>query len=134
MSYAEKAGRMPCVIEWSNDADTCIGGASRSDAKKAGSVQSIESRQCYDIEVEKQKFICESFQLDSSAILKEDTKLKEEVIKLFQDNFEVLATHPSQYGETNVSPSVSPNPASVNMSTTTGIADPNISRSYLNTR
>ena len=32
----------------------------------------------------------------------EDAKLKEAVIKLFLDNFEVLATHPSQYGETKV--------------------------------
>ena len=31
-----------------------------------------------------------------------DAKLKETVIKLFLDNFEVLATHPSQYGETEV--------------------------------
>ena len=29
-----------------------------------------------------------------------DEKLKEAVIKLFLDNFKVLATHPSQYGET----------------------------------
>ena len=31
-----------------------------------------------------------------------DAKLKEAVIKLFLDHFEVLATHPSQYGETEV--------------------------------
>ena len=31
-----------------------------------------------------------------------DAKLKEAAIKLFLDNFEVLATHPSQYGETKV--------------------------------
>ena len=30
-----------------------------------------------------------------------DAKLKVAVIKLFLDNFEVLAMHPSQYGETN---------------------------------
>ena len=36
------------------------------------------------------------------AILNADAKLKEEVIKLFLDNFEVLAMHPSQYGETEV--------------------------------
>ena len=42
---AEKAGRTPCVIERSNVADTCIGGASRRDAEKAGSVHSIDSRQ-----------------------------------------------------------------------------------------
>ena len=37
-----------------------------------------------------------------NAILNTDAKLKEAVIKLFLDNFEVLATHPSQYGETEV--------------------------------
>ena len=37
-----------------------------------------------------------------NAILNTDTKLKEAVIKLFLDNFEVLALHPSQYGETEV--------------------------------
>ena len=31
-----------------------------------------------------------------------DAKIKEAVIKLFLDNFEVLATHPSQYIETKV--------------------------------
>ena len=35
-------------------------------------------------------------------ILNADAKLKEAVIKLFLDNFEVLATNPSQYGETEV--------------------------------
>ena len=37
-----------------------------------------------------------------NAILNADTKLKEAVIKLFLDNFLVLAMHPSQYGETKV--------------------------------
>ena len=69
---------------------------------KADSVQSIGNRQCYETEEERQKFIHESFQLDTNAILNKDAKLKEEVIKLFLDNFEVLATHPNQYGETNV--------------------------------
>ena len=36
-------------------------------------------------------------------ILNADAKLKEEVIKLFLNNFEVLTMHPSQYGETKVS-------------------------------
>ena len=35
-----------------------------------------------------------------NAILNADAKLKEAVIKLFLDHFEVLATNPSQYGET----------------------------------
>ena len=34
--------------------------------------------------------------------MNKDAKWKEAVIKLFLDNFEVLATHPSQYGETEV--------------------------------
>ena len=37
-----------------------------------------------------------------NAILNADAKLKVAVIKLFLDNFEVLATHPSQYGKTEV--------------------------------
>ena len=37
-----------------------------------------------------------------NAILNTVAKLKEAVIKLFLDNFEVLATHPSQYGKTEV--------------------------------
>ena len=102
VGYVEKAGRTPCVIERSNAGDTCIGSASRQDVEKAGSVHSIDSRQCYETEVEKRKFICESFKLDSNAILNKDAELKEDVIKLFLDNFEVLAMHPSQYGETNV--------------------------------
>ena len=86
--------------------DTHKGGASVGNAEKAGwkadSVQSIENRQCYETEKGKQKFIHESFQLDMNPILNTDAKLKEAVIKLFLDNFEVLATHPSQYGETEV--------------------------------
>ena len=34
--------------------------------------------------------------------MNEDAKLKEALIKLFLDNFEVLATHPSQYRESKV--------------------------------
>ena len=64
--------------------------------------KSIENRQCYETEKEKRKFIRESFQLDTNAILNADAKLKEAVIKLFLDHFEVLATHPSQYNETEV--------------------------------
>ena len=48
------------------------------------------------------QFIPESFQLDMNKILNADVKLKEAVIKLFLDNFEVLVTHPSQYAETEV--------------------------------
>ena len=86
--------------------ETCIGRASGGNKEKVGqkadSVQSIENRQCYETEEEKCKFISESFQLDTNAILNTDTKLKEAVIKLFLDNFEALTAHPSQYGETKV--------------------------------
>ena len=86
--------------------ETHIGGTSVEKTEKVGrkadSVQSIENRQGYETEEEKQKFIRESFKLDLNAILNADAKLKEAVIKLFLDNFEVLATHPSQYGETKV--------------------------------
>ena len=93
----------------SNSPETCIGGASvedREKVEKAGQkvecVQTIESRQSYETEEEKRKFIRESFQLDTNAILSTDAKLKEAVIQLFLDNFDVLATHPNQYGETEV--------------------------------
>ena len=83
-----------------NDAETGIGSVSVENVEKAGwkadSVQSIENRQCYGTEEEKQKFIRQSLKLDMNAILNADAKLKEAVIKLYLDNFEVLATHPSQ--------------------------------------
>ena len=66
----------------------------------AGSLWHNVNRQCYETEEEKCKFIREGFQLDMNAILNADTKLKEAVVKLFLDNFKILATHPSQYGET----------------------------------
>ena len=69
---------------------------------RTDSVQSIESRNFSETEKEKLQFICESFKLDENEKLNIDEKLKEAVIKLFVDNFEVLATHLSQYGETKV--------------------------------
>ena len=101
-SDAEKANQTLWVTEQSNATNTGIGGASGGDVEKAGSIDSLGSRQSYETRDEKQNFISESFQLDSKKILNQDTKLKEEVIKLFLDNFDVLATHPSQYGETDV--------------------------------
>ena len=71
-SDAEKAGRTPCIKEQSNATDTCIGGASGGNAKKAGSIHSLGSRQSYKTQEEKQIFIRESFQLDSNEILNED--------------------------------------------------------------
>ena len=69
---------------------------------KTDSVQSVENRQFYETKEEKRQFIRENFQLDRNEILNADAKLKEAVIKLFSDNFEVLATHPSQYGKTKI--------------------------------
>ena len=62
----------------------------------------VEKSKFYETKEEKQQFIRESFQLDADEIVNADEKLKEAGIKLFLDNFEVLATHPSQYGETEV--------------------------------
>ena len=42
------------------------------------------------------QFIRESFHLNVNNILNVDEKLKEAVIKLCLDNFEVLVMHPSQ--------------------------------------
>ena len=89
-----------------NATDNCIVGDSGGREEKAGqiadSVQSIENRNFYETEEEKLQFICDSFQLDENKILKINKKLKEAVIELFVDHFEVLATHLSQYGETKV--------------------------------
>ena len=56
----------------------------------------------YKTKEEKRQFIHESFQLEANEILNANKKFKEAVIKLFLDNFKVLARHPSQYGETEV--------------------------------
>ena len=99
-----------CITGRSYCAETSIGCTSVGNVEKvekagwkAECVQNIQNRQSYETKEEKQKFIPESFQLDdTNAILNADAKLNEAVIKLFLDNFEVLATHPSQYGETEV--------------------------------
>ena len=44
----------------------------------------------------------ESFQLDENKILNADEKIKQALIKFVIDKFKLLATHPSQYGETKV--------------------------------
>ena len=90
----------------SNDMDTRIGGVNVVDVEKAGrkadSVQSIEQRKFYKTEEEKHQFIHESFHLDTNEVLNTNKKLKEAVIKLFLDNFKVLAMNPCQYCETKV--------------------------------
>ena len=70
--------------------------------QKSDCKQNIENRQTYETDEEKQTFIRESLQLDANAILNAEAKLKKAVIKLFLDNFEILATHSSQYRETKV--------------------------------
>ena len=72
-----------------------IGGAEKAGGK-ADSVQSVENQKHYETEEEKRQFIHESVQFDTKEILNAYAKLKEAEIKLFLDNFEVLAMHPSQ--------------------------------------
>ena len=50
----------------------------------------------------KRKFIKDSFKIDENEILNRDAKLKEEVIKLFLENFSTLALHPNHYGKTDL--------------------------------
>ena len=64
--------------------------------------QTVHSVQFYETEGKKRQFLFDSFQLDTKEILNGDAKLKEAVIKLFLDNLKVLATNPTQYGETEV--------------------------------
>ena len=56
----------------------------------------------YPTEASKRKFIRESFKLDENEILNRDEKLKEEVIKLFLENFSALALHPNHYGKMDI--------------------------------
>ena len=87
-----------------NAAATSIRGASVLKREKAGrtahSVHSIENKDLYKTDGAKQKFICDSFKLDKNKILNTNNTLKEALIQLLVDNFEFLATHPSQYSET----------------------------------
>ena len=50
----------------------------------------------------KRKFIRESSKIDENEMLNRDEKLKEEVIKLFLENFLALALHPNHYGKTDI--------------------------------
>ena len=56
----------------------------------------------YPTEESKRKFIRESFKIDENEMLNRDEKLKEEVIKLFLENFLALALHPNHYGKTDI--------------------------------
>ena len=56
----------------------------------------------FPTEESKRKFIKDSFKIDENEILNRDAKLKEEVIKLFSENFSTLALHPNHYGKTDL--------------------------------
>ena len=51
----------------------------------------------YPTEESKKKFICESFKIDENEVLKQDEKMKEEAVKMFLDNFLVLALYLKHY-------------------------------------
>ena len=53
-------------------------------------------------EESRRKFIKDSFKIDVNEILNRDAKLKEEVIKLFLENFSTLALHPNHYGKADL--------------------------------
>ena len=67
------------------------------------SQESVNSLQESDFPTEesRRKFIKDSFKIDENEILNRDAKLKEEVIKLFLENFSTLALHPNHYGKTD---------------------------------
>ena len=66
--------------------------------------ETVNSMQESDFPTEesKRKFIRDSFKIDENEILNRDAKLKEEVIKLFLENFSTLALHPNHYGKTDL--------------------------------
>ena len=68
------------------------------------SQESVNSLQESDFltEESRRKFIKDSFKIDENEILSRDAKLKEEVIKLFLENFSTLALHPNHYGKTDL--------------------------------
>jgi len=68
------------------------------------SQESVKSLQESDFPTEesRKKFIEDSFKIDENEILNRDAKLKEEVIKLFLENFSILAFHPNHYGKTDL--------------------------------
>ena len=67
------------------------------------SQESVNSLQESDFPTEesRRKFIKDSFKIDENEILNRDAKLKEEVIKLFLENFSTLGLHPNHYGKTD---------------------------------
>ena len=65
------------------------------------SQESINSLKESDFPTEesRRKFIKDSFKIDQKEILNRDAELKEEVIKLFLENFSTSALHPNHYGK-----------------------------------
>ena len=55
----------------------------------------------YPTEESKGKFIRKSIKIDENEILHQDEKLKEEVVKMFLDNFSALALHTNHSGKTD---------------------------------
>jgi len=51
---------------------------------------------------EKKQFIVDSFKLNKNEILNQDKELKNAVIQLFLDNFDMLALHSDHYGHSNL--------------------------------
>ena len=56
----------------------------------------------FPTEDSRRKFIRESFKIDENEILNWDEAQKEEVIKLFLENFSTLALNPNHYGKTDL--------------------------------
>jgi len=56
----------------------------------------------FPTEESRRKFIKDSFKIDENEIFNRDAELKEDVIKLFLENFSMLALHPNHYGKTDL--------------------------------
>jgi len=56
----------------------------------------------FPTEESRRKLIKDSFKIDENKILNRDAELKEEVIKLFLENFSTLALHPNNYDKTDL--------------------------------
>ena len=65
------------------------------------SVNSLQESN-FPTEESRRKYIKDSFKIDENEILDRDAKLKEEVIKLFLENFSTFALHPNHYGKTDL--------------------------------
>ena len=57
----------------------------------SGVFSATKYKSTFQTDLEKRKFIIQSFELDQNVIQNNDAELKEAVIKLFLDTFEVLA-------------------------------------------